>query len=81
MGNESTEIERRLTTVEVKLMELEKNLDKEIKTNEQINDKLDKLIMDYAVRNAGLTKYDKVAIYTGMFGSILIAITSILVHL
>lgn len=67
--------------LEAKVEQIEDDLHEQKKTNREISAKLDKIILENAVGKAGLSKRDKAVLYGGMFGSILIAATEIIVHL
>jgi len=78
---DSTETERRLTTLEIRLAQAEKDISQNTQTVNQINAKLDQLLREGAVQKAILTKSDRALIYSGMFGSITIALVTLIVHL
>jgi len=78
---DSNETERRLTTLEIRLAQAEKDISQNTHMMNEINAKLDQLLREGAVQKAILTKSDRALIYSGMFGSITIALVTLIVHL
>jgi uncharacterized coiled-coil protein SlyX len=77
---DNNETERRLTTLEIRLAQAEKDISQNTQTMNQINAKLDQLLREGAIQKAILTKSDRALIYSGMFGSLTIAMVTLIVH-